>query len=163
MVQPLFTPWSIGKYLMSPDLQAGLIAGLIAAIPYLVMIVRGLAGLVREPTSREALGVWQLTGAALGTLAAAVTITHLLFLLLRNTGLTRDPSGWRWGLMLAIPVLLSGWIAFLGTLRDLRQHHFGSLLAGVFLGILGICGLPLGLVVLLAGFLFGQGPLFPSG
>jgi hypothetical protein len=141
---------------MSEDLYAGLIIGIVAALPYLAFVVAGVVGVLRGGGTGSIPATFHITGAALGAIAGGVAVAHLAFFLLRWTGLSAEPSGFWWGVALAFPVLVVGWVGFLGTAQDEKQHRFVFLFAGLFLTIFGFCGLPLGAVLLLAGLFFGM-------
>jgi len=140
---------------MPSELVAGLIIGGVAALPYLAFVAVGLLALLRRGGPDVLAGTVRISGAACGAVLAGVALAYLLFFVMRVTSLTDEPSGLAWGLGLAVPALIVGWIAFLGMVQDDRPRRFDYLLVGLFLGIFGFCGLPVGLVVLLAGLIFG--------
>jgi hypothetical protein len=141
---------------MASDLSAGLIIGLFAALPYLAFLAAGLVGLLRGERLSAVKALLHISGAALGAIAAGVALAYLLFFVLRWTGLSQEPSGFWWGVGLALPALVAGLVGFLGTAHDEKHHRFHYLFAGVFLVMFGFCGLPVGVVVLLAGLIFGH-------
>lgn len=141
---------------MRPDVEAGAIAGLVAAFPYLVLMVIGLMGWLRGQGTRTLQAIFHLVGAALGAFAGGMLLAMIVFVLLWWTGLSREPSTVGWGLALGVPTLLVGVIGFLGTVRDQQQERFLSLFIGVFLTILGFCILPMTLIVFLVGMIFGS-------
>jgi hypothetical protein len=143
---------------MSSDLYAGLIIGIVAALPYLAFTLAGIAGLFRGKDVGSLRATLHISGAALGAIVGGIVVAYFLFFLLRWTGLRPEPSGFWWGVGLALPALIAAWVGFLGTAQDEKKHRFVYLFAGLFLGVFCFCGLPVGLVLFIAGLIFGGRP-----